>query len=208
MEWMEVLFSGVGTAVVTAIVTYFVTRRRPPKGKAREVLRKLRKHLRPAGGEYHFARSTDENFVLAGDIYGYSDGETIATAFNENPEKYGEGDLVRRFTSGSKFTRISAEEVCNGASQGRARDSLQKAKRGAVLLVAPAGMSYTRIDGIFCRFGDGTHLAFASFRNPEDASANEGMVFHGELADRFFDYYQRLARELSGKPAEQERRSR
>ena len=200
MDIANILMGGLGGAVISATVTYwvFLKSRKLPSGKAYEILKQLHKRLKEPEGEYYFAKSADDNYGVARDIYALSDGEIVATAFHENPEKYGENDLVRSFKYGSLFTRITAEEVCSGESLEQARRTLQEIRKGASLVIVPKGEAYTRIDGIFCHFHDDTYLSFVSFRDPDDPSRNRGVIFRDGIAESFFNYYNDLAEKHSG----------
>jgi hypothetical protein len=167
--------------------------KRPPSGDAYEVLKKIGKRLKDPEGEYHFSRSATENYNIAKDIYSLSDGNVICTAFHENPLIYGPSDLVRCFRYGSLLRRITSEEFCNQASQEETRTNLHEACSGAKLIVIPMGQPYTRIDGIFCRYHDGTNLAFVAFRDPEHIEENMGVIFRNGIAEYFYEYYNKLA---------------
>ncbi|GAH28128.1 unnamed protein product, partial [marine sediment metagenome] len=50
------------------------------------------------------------------------------------------------------------------------------------------GEAITRIDGIFCRFNDNTHLSFIAFRHSKDPSKNRGVIFRDGIAIIFHKY--------------------
>lgn len=195
-EFFKVVGSGFAGAVLTAIVAVAFYRKKnsPPTGRAYQALMKLDRKLQDPEGEYHFTPTSDSIFHLVKDLYSISDGEVIATAFHEDPAKYGKSDLVRGFRSCESFTRITSEEICKKQSQEAARESLEAVKKGSTFVVIPRGEAYTRIDGIFCRFRDGTHLSFMSFQDPENPTLNKGVIFRDGIAQYFFDYYFKIAR--------------
>ncbi|MBM3333074.1 hypothetical protein FJY63_00265 [Candidatus Sumerlaeota bacterium] len=195
MDVLNVVLGGTGGAIISAGVAYWIYRksRKPPTGKAYEILIALGKILEEPEGEYYFTRSADDNFHVANHIYSHADGEIIATAFHEDPSTYGERDLVRAFKyGGSLFTRITCEEVCGLESEKKAREHLSNILKGATLVVIPKGEGITRIDGVFCRFNDNTHLSFIAFRHPKNQSKNKGVVFRDGIAESFFEYYRGL----------------
>jgi len=195
MDILEIIFSGIGGAVIASIVAYyiFLKGKNPPIGKAYEILKGLGKILQEPEGEYYITRSADDNFHVANHIYNHADGKIIATAFHEDPSIYGERDLARSFRfGGSLFTRVTSEDVCNKASEEKARESLSKILEGSNLAVIPKGEAFTRIDGIYCRLSDDTHLAFIAFRDPESPAENRGVIFRDGIAKNFFDYYEKL----------------
>jgi hypothetical protein len=157
-------------------------------------LSELEKYLESHGGEYFITKTTQENYEIARDIFKHADGAIVTTAFHDNPADYGPGDLVRSFRfGGQQIQRLTATDVCDDASVAKARGNLQEIKPGARLIVIPKDERYTRIDGIFCRCGDGTHLAFVALTDPKTGKNNEGIVFRDGFATEFFQYYQALA---------------
>ena len=203
MNVTDAVFSGLGGAVVASLVSYLIYLKSKKRltGKAYEILRGLGKILEEPEGGYYIARSSDDNFHIANHIYSHADGEIIATAFHEDPATYAERDLARAFKyGGSLFTRITTEDICGPDSVKRAIEAMTKLLRGSRFVVIPHGKAITRIDGVFCRFSDNTHLSFMAFRDPKDPSNNRGVVFHDGIAGNFFEYYQTLAREF--KPPE------
>ena len=186
----NVFFGGIGGAAITAGVTLWIHQRskKLPSGKAYEIIKKLERRLNEPEGEYHFTKSSDENYEVASEIYKEANGDVIATAFHENPVDYGvKGDIARSIQC--SFSRITAEEVCDNNSTVEAIANLNKIKPGASLIVVPKGEKFTRIDGMFCRLKDGSHLAFITFRNASNPSLNRGVVFRDGIAEGFYDYY-------------------
>ena len=195
MGVLNVVFGGIGGAIIAAGVAYYIylKSKKPPTGKAYEILKGLGKILEEPEGEYYFTRSADDNFHVANHIYNHADGEVIATAFHEDPSTYGERDLARSFKyGGSLFTRITCEEICNSESEKKTREFMSKMLKGSALLVIPKAEAITRIDGIFCRLSDDTHLSFLAFRHPKDPGKNKGVIFRDGIARSFFEYYQGL----------------
>jgi len=195
MYIISIVFSGIGGAIIAAVVAYYIylKSKKPPAGKAYEILKGLGKILEEPEGEYYFTRSADDNFHVANHIYNHADGGIIATAFHEDPSTYGERDLARSFKyGGSLFTRITCEEICDSESEKKARDSLSKILKGSTFIVIPRGEAITRIDGIFCRLNDNTHLSFITFRYPKDPSKNRGVIFRDGIAKSFFEYYEEI----------------
>ena len=193
MDIINLILSGIGGGIITGAVAYYIylKSKKPPTGKAYEILKGLGKILEEMGGEYYFTRSADDNFHVANHIYNHADGEIIATALHEDPSTYGERDLARSFKyGGSLFARITCEEVCDSKSEEKARESLSKILKGSTLLVIPKGEAITRIDGIFCRFNDNSHLSFIAFRHPKDPDKNRGAIFRDGIAKSFFEYYE------------------
>jgi hypothetical protein len=188
--------------MVSAVVAYYIhlKSRKPPHGRAYEILQALGKMLQEPDGEYYFTRSADDNFHVANHIYNHADGEIIATAFNEDPSTYGERDLARSFRyGGSLFTRITCEEVCGPESQKKAEEFLSNILKGSTFVVIPRGQAITRLDGIFCRLGDDTHLSFLAFRHPTDPKKNKGVIFRDGIARSFFDYHLGLVEKYAKK---------
>jgi len=195
MNVINIVFGGVGGAIITAVVAYYIylKSKKPPRGKAYEILRGLGKILQEPEGEYYFTRSADDNFHVANHIYSQADGQIIATAFHEDPSTYGQRDLVRSFKyGGSLFTRVTCEEVCGSESEKKARELLSDMPKGSTLSVVRRGEAITKIDGIFCRFNDNTYLSFVAFRHPKVPSKNKGVIFRDGIAKSFFEYYEAI----------------
>ena len=198
MEILKIIFGGIGGAIISASVTYYIFHKgqktpKPQKGKAYEILQGLGKLLEEPQGEYYFTRSADDNFHVANHIYSHADGDIVATAFHEDPSSYGEWDLARSFKyGGSLFNRITCEEVCDKESEKKSRQILSNILKGSSLIVIPKGEAITRVDGIFCRFNDDSHLSFVTFRHPLDPKKNRGVIFRDGIAEVFYEYYKGL----------------
>ncbi len=187
MDWLNVIFGGIGGVIIGSIVALFIHYSSKPKktGMAYELLKKLRFLLKNSEAEYYFTKSANENYQVARLIYSDADAEIIATAFNENPEIYGESDLARGFRYGSLFTRITCEDICPPISIENCKKYLSKILRGSTLVIVPKGEPITKIDGIFCRFKDDSYLCAISFRDPKDVNKNKGVVFRDGMAEGF-----------------------
>lgn len=195
MSIPDMVFSGLGGAVIASVVSWviYVKSQTKPSGKAYSLLKVLGKRLKEPEGEYHFTKSTDDNYHVAREIYAHADGDVIATAFNESPVKYGDSDIARAFKYGSRFSRITCEDVCAVDAQQAAAVSLTRILKGSTLAVVPRGQPVTKIDGVFCRFDDDTHLCFIAFRNPDDPDQkNTGVIFRNGIAEGFFNYYRTI----------------
>ena len=195
MELLNILVGGLGGAIISAVVALYIFHNSKPKqtGLAYELLGKLQFLLKTTAAEYYFTKSVDENYHVARLIYQEADADVIATAFNENPENYGESDLARGYRYGSHFTRITCHDVCPEPSAKVCKKTLTKILRGSKLIVIPRGEAITKIDGVFCRFRDSTYLCAISFRNPESLEKNKGVVFRDGIAEGFFEYYKFIA---------------
>ncbi len=194
MDWINAMLGGIGGVIIASIVALYIHFSSRPKktGLAYELLKKLRFLLKNSEAEYYFTESADENYQVARLIYSDADAEIITTAFNENPEIYGESDLARGFRYGSLFTRITCEDICPRNSIENCKKNLSKILKGSTLTVIPRGEPITKIDGIFCRFKDDSYLCAISFRDPQDSNKNKGVVFRDGMAEGFFNYYKNI----------------
>jgi len=188
------MFGGIGGVIIGSIVALYIHFSSKPKknGLAYALLKKLQFLLKISEAEYYFTKTANENYQVARLIYSDADAEIIATAFNENPETYGESDLARGYRYGSLFTRITCEDICPSQSVTHCRAIMDKILRGSNLIVVPSGEAITKIDGIFCRFKDDTHLCAISFRDPQNIEKNKGVVFRDGIAEGFFAYYKSI----------------
>ncbi|MCG3197532.1 MAG: hypothetical protein GHCLOJNM_02018 [bacterium] len=196
MEPLQLLLGGVGGGIITGSVNYYIYRktRAQPTGKAYHLLKGLKKVLGAPQGEHFHAKDANDNYAIANHIYANADGRIIATAFHDDPATYGDADLVRGFQyGGSLVTRVTCAEVCGPRSTEDAQTRLVEWLPGASLVVIPAGERFVRLDGIFCKFNDDTHLCFFAFRDPKQAKKNRGLVFRDGIAVQFFDYFEGLA---------------
>lgn len=192
---MEAIIGGIIGAAISSAVALFIHFHGRPKrhGEAFKVLRDLQKQTIQTRGEFFHSKSAADNYEVAQHLYGSVAIEIVATAFHENPVKYGEQDLVRMF-HGRDFTRITCQNVCDANSERIAAMNLRMHHRGGKLLVLPRNAQYVRIDGMFCRFRDETYLCFISFRDPEDPNENCGILFCDDIAINFFEYYKHLSK--------------
>jgi len=195
MEFLKILVGGLGSTLITAGVTLvFHKSKSKPTGLSYELLKKLQFLLKTTEAEYYFTKSSNENRNVASLIFQNADADVIATAFNENPEKYGEGDPALGFRYGSHFTRITCQDVCSDSSAVTCKKTLDKSLRGSMLIVIPQGEPITKIDGIFCRFKESSYLYAVAFRDPENIDENKGVVFRNGIAEGFFEYYEYIAK--------------
>lgn len=201
MEILRILLSGLVGAVLVAVVTlivYFAGRKPKRSGMAYKFLKRfLEDRLKKPEGEYYFAKSANDNLLIADYIYKHANCEIIATAFHESPASYIGRDLAGRINTnnGSLFKRITCESVCPYEEAEKAKADLFTLLPDASLIVIPKDTIFSRIDGVFCRFLDKTHLCFLSLRNPSDSAMNQGVIFRDGIAKSFFNYYQSLAEE-------------
>jgi len=197
LNLLEIFLGGLGGAIISAIVTIYIhrkTNKHIPKGKAYKLLKELGKILKLVDGDFIFIKSGKDNYMVANHIYSKADCEIIATAFHEDPARYGDMDLVKAFKyGGSLFKRITCEQVCNKNSQKIAASNLSKILPGSEFVVIPKEVRCTKIDGIFCKFNDDTYLTFIAFRDPEGIEENKGVIFRDGVADKFYEYYKSLA---------------
>ena len=147
-------------------------------------------------GNYYPSDSPTQNYKVANHIYQHADGEIIATSFRENPVKYGERDLARNLPhGGAGFTRITKANLCGKDDARKAKECLDSILPGASLIVLPKELFITSIDGIFCKLTDETYLAFATFPKTGEQHKNRGILFYGDIARAFFEYYNDLKQE-------------
>lgn len=199
MNWIDTIFGGIGGVIIASIVALYIHFSSKPKknGMAYALLKKLQFLLKNSEAEYYFTKSANENYQVARLIYSEADAQIIATAFNENPEIYGESDLSRGFRYGSLFTRITCEDICPKASEDNCRRNLVRILRGSNFVVVPSGQPITKIDGIFCRFKDDSYLCAIAFRDPQSIDKNNGVVFRDGIAEGFFNYYQGISQKYN-----------
>lgn len=195
-DLLPIIFSGAGGSAITVVFNYLQNRssREKPRGFAKELLHKIGKFLKSKKLDYYISDSTDENKIIAEFIFAHSNSTIIATAFCEDPSIYGEDDLAFQFEQGgSFFTRITCEDVCPPDSQDKVKSLLATKLPGSKLIVIPKEDILTKIDGIFCRFHDGTYLCQIALRNPDPKGNNMGTVFHDGISRVFYDYYKKLS---------------
>ena len=180
--------------VVGVLASYFFLKLTKPgrNKKAYKLLKGFKSFLGEPLGEYYFANSKDDNKKVAEYIYRNADEEIIATSFNEDPSIYGENDLARAIKNKTRFTRLTSGEVCDARSEKKVEKNILRYLNGSSFIILPTGASYTRIDGIFCKFSDDSYLTFFAFRNPLDMQQNKGVVFRNGIAKSFFEYYEAL----------------
>jgi len=180
--------------VIGFLVSYLFYRLNKPgrNTKAYKLLRGFSRFLGKPLGEYYFTGSKDYNYRVAKYIYENADEQIIATSFNEDPSEYGENDLAISIKDKTNFTRLTNREVCSKQSEKKVRKFLSQSLKGSSLVLIPKGVSYTRIDGIFCKFGDDSYLTFFAFRDPLDVQNNNGVIFRDGIAKSYFVYYESL----------------
>ena len=195
MDWINIIFGGLGGAVIAAAVAFIIhyQSREKPTGKAYEILQKLGKFLEKPKGGYYFTKSANDNYKVAQLIYSHSDSEIICTAFNENPKLYREADLIRGFNfGGSLVTRITCRNVCSEQDEIDVKNSMTRILKGSNLLVLPENLYLTKIDGIFAKLHDDTYLTFIEFMDHERSDNNKGVIFKDGIAKGFYEYYERI----------------
>ena len=195
MNWYYTIFEGLAGALIGAAVTIisiYLSKERP-SGQAYKILKELGKILEKPKGEYYFTKTSDDNKSVANIIFQNSNEKIISTSFNENPIKYGEGDLISFYKyGGSNIFRISCRDICTENDEVIIKNIMNKVMRGSNFIVIPNNVNFTRIDGIFSRQQDGTYLTFIAFRNPKKPTKNCGVIFRDGIAKSFFEYYENL----------------
>jgi len=195
MNWFNTIFDGFVGALIGAVVTivlYFLSKEKP-SGQAYKILRELGKSLQKPKGEYYFTRTSNDNKQVANTIFHRSNEKVIATSFNENPIKYGEGDLISFYKyGGSNIYRITSRDICPEKDEKIIRETMNKVLKGSNLIIIPSDVHITKIDGIFTRQQDDTFLTFIAFHNPLNSTKNCGVIFRDGIAKSFFEYYENL----------------
>ena len=69
---------------------------------------------------------------------------------------------------------------------------MQKILKGSNLVVVPEDAYITKIDGIFSKLSDDSHLTFIAFRNHDNPEKNKGVIFRDGIAKGFFEYYKKI----------------
>ena len=163
-------------------------------GKAHKIVIKLGLPTKEFAGNYYLSDSPTQNYKVTNHIFQHADGTIIATSFRENPAKYGERDLARNLPNGGAgFTRITKADICGEDDAIIAKESLDSILPGASIVVLPENLFITSIDGIFCKLTDQTYLAFATFPKTGEQQRNRGILFYGEIAKAFFEYYRDIS---------------
>lgn len=197
MSLTDILFSGLGSAIISAGLTYyvFIKSRKPPSGKAYEILKKIGKRLKDPEGEYLIGTSAKQNREIAKIIYGEADGSVIGTAFLEDPANYKQSDLSKNLMNrAEKFVRLTCEDVCSSESYKKCKENMEQLLPKSKLIVIPHGVIFSRIDGTFCRLSDNSYLALVSFHDPKETKDNQAVVFRDGIAENYFNYYNELCK--------------
>jgi hypothetical protein len=193
-------FIEIGILLISLIATWFISRHfflksKPKKTIAYKLLREFRKKLEQAEIGYYITKSGTQNYQIANFIYTNSDHEVIGTSFFENPSKYGESDLARLISKAKEFTRISDDYICDAQLKSIVKKNMKLyLDVSSKFIIIPKTVSITKIDGVFSKFSDDSHLCFISLRDPENSSKNTGIVFCDGLAKNLFEYYHTLAK--------------
>ncbi len=197
MQWYE----GIACSVIGGLFWFLVERFRSHRqrraagqtGCAHEIVEEIGPISKPFEGRYYLSETADDNYTTVNHIYQRASGEVIATSFRENPSRYTDKDLARNLKKRvADFTRISSSTICTEADARSARQVLNQILPGASLVVVPQDTSTTCVDGLFCKLYDDTYLAFVTFPTTKEYSHNRGILFYGNIARAFFEYYRDL----------------
>jgi hypothetical protein len=191
------LLASLVSLAIGILVTYLFYKLSKPgrNTKAYKLLRGFSRFLGKPLGEYYFTGSKEYNYRVAKYIYENADEQIIATSFNEDPSIYGKNDLAILIKDKANFTRLTNREVCGKESEKLVKKNISQFLKGSSLVIIPKDLSYTRIDGIFCKFGDDSYLTFFAFRDPQNTQKNKGVIFRNGIAKSYFEYYESLMRQ-------------
>lgn len=156
--------------------------------EAKKILEWIQQNINKASGDYVLTETINENAQIAARIYSKIQGSIIATCFFEEPD-YGNGDYANAICSGTKFTRITLEGLCPLEKKEILIQRFEKFECNANLVIIPQNVDITKIGGIFCKLPDKSHLVFIALNQYGSTSINKGLLFTGEIAEKFYDYY-------------------
>ena len=165
------------------------------KGNCYDFLRERKKRLKNENLSFYFPESSQDNYEIANDIFGDKRIESlIAIAFNEDPNNYGDGDLMRlRVGNQGASYRIVPEEICNKESQSSIRNRFEHFNVNAELIVVPKGTPKISWDNsIHVKFADETYLSFKSKQLPSSTREHSGYFLTGEIAQKEMEYWRNV----------------
>ncbi len=156
--------------------------------EAKKILEWIQENINKASGDYVLTETINENAQIAARIYSKIQGSIIATCFFEEPD-YGNGDYANAICEGTKFTRITLECLCPIEKKEILIQRLKKFECTANLVIIPQNVDITKIGGIFCKLPDKSYLVFIALNHYGSPTINKGLLFTGEIAEKFYDYY-------------------
>ena len=198
MDVASMLVGALAGVVAGAVVVLLLRRGKGPRasGAAAGIMRALGKAGSVSAQACVFSGSARGERGIIEAVYRMADGETIATAFFEDPAALGQDDPARALEQGyALLTRITCDDVCDRESVDRARESMREFLPGARLVPVPMDEAFTRLDGVFCKLADHSFLALVTLRGPSAPADNRSVVFSGDAARQLFDQYRALANE-------------
>lgn len=192
MEWIIGLTMLIAGFLLDRAYEWYKKRRAGLTGQAHDIIAKLGKSVQSSTGNYYLSNSPTDNFNIANHVYKHAAGDVIGTCFRENPADYGEQDLARLLPKGASFCRLTTDNVCPEDDRQKAEVALKELVPKAQVVNVPSSEYFTSIDGIFTELSDGTHIAFVTFPKTGNDHHNRGIVFYGNTAKAFFDYFEDL----------------
>ena len=117
--------------------------------------------------------------------------QLISTAFTRSPLCYSP-DFGTMIPSDVVFIRITLARFLDEDGRAVLQKRMSKFACRATLRVVPRGRMLTGPSGLFVRMPDGTHLSFVALEDPWRRENSHRVLFCGELAAHFFQYYERL----------------
>lgn len=153
------------------------------------VLKGLQIELKKTLGQHAILETTRQNLRTTAHLYSNLQGDIIGTCFFENPD-YGPNDLSESIRKGSRFYRLTLRDLCSDKSEAAISGRFNKHPSKQSLIVLDNNVEISKIGGIFCECDDKSHLAFIALNNFCGANtSNQGIVFCGDIAEAFFNYY-------------------
>ncbi len=100
--------------------------------------------------------------------------------------------MARLLPPGASFAQLTTQTVCPESDRSKAEATLKQLIPNAKIVNVPSGDYFTRIDGIYTKLSDDTHIAFVTFPKTGSDHRNRGIVFYGHTAKAFYDYHRDL----------------
>ncbi len=183
-------------AIVGFLLNRFYERKQKKKagltGNAHNIIKDLSKSVQSFEGYYLQSKSPKENFTIINHVYKNATGEIIGTCFRENPIRYQDHDLVQLLPKGAFFTRLTTDSICPEKDRKKAEAVLKDYIKNSRIINIPLKEVFTSIDGVFAELSDQTYIAFITFPKLGLENRNRGIIFYGNTAKSFFDYYKDL----------------
>ena len=212
-QYLSAIIGAITGAFLGIIATYFKLRKRGKINKkdnysdsknldqADSLIEHLNKKFDISKIALYKAEDSGELFNIMSRMFDKAGHRVIATAFFFLPNV--NQDAARSLKGVKSFRRITSSLLLTDTDEDKYRGEMLREIPTSELIVIPDVGQIAQIDGVFCKFKDGSHACLISLKNPKNKNKSAGYLIkdgvesHG-AASLLYNYYSGIAETYKG----------